>query len=73
MERRCKPTSSAIAPALWPARGRTRSYLRLAQAVLLRRAFDGQPLQAPTQVLFGAPDIYISVAVLEGIEAHGLT
>jgi pimeloyl-ACP methyl ester carboxylesterase len=22
-------------------------------------------------VLFGAPDIYISVAVLEGIEAHG--
>ncbi|HLM20176.1 MAG TPA: hypothetical protein VK390_01475 [Propionibacteriaceae bacterium] len=49
-----------------------RSYLRLAPAVLLRRAFDGQPLQAPTQVLFGAPDIYISVAVLEGIEAHGV-
>jgi pimeloyl-ACP methyl ester carboxylesterase len=48
-----------------------RSYLRLAQAILLRRAFEGQRLQAPTQLLFGADDFYIPVAVLEEIEAHG--
>ena len=39
---------------------------------ILRRAFEGQPLQAPTQVLFGANDFYIPVAVLEEIEAHGV-
>jgi pimeloyl-ACP methyl ester carboxylesterase len=48
-----------------------RSYWRLAQAILLRRAFEGQRLQAPTQVLFGASDFYIPVAVLDDIEAHG--
>jgi hypothetical protein len=36
-----------------------RSYWRLAHAILLRRAFEGQRLQAPTQVLFGANDFYI--------------
>jgi len=39
---------------------------------ILRRAFEGQRLQAPTQVLFGANDFYIPVAVLEEIEAHGV-
>jgi pimeloyl-ACP methyl ester carboxylesterase len=48
-----------------------RSYLRLAQAILLRRAFEGQWLQAPTRLLFGADDFYIPVAVVEEIEAHG--
>jgi pimeloyl-ACP methyl ester carboxylesterase len=48
-----------------------RSYLRLAQAILLRRAFEGQRLHAPTRLLFGAEDFYIPVAVLEGVEAHG--
>ena len=48
-----------------------RSYWRLAQAILLRRAFEGQRLEAPTQVPFGANDFYIPVAVLEEIEAHG--
>jgi len=48
-----------------------RSYWRLAQAILLRRAFEGQRLQALTQVLFGANDFYIPVAMLEEIEAHG--
>ena len=46
-----------------------RSYWRLAHAILLRRAFEGQRLQAPTQV--GANDFYIPVAMLEEIEAHG--
>ena len=76
---RCMPISSAIAPALRLARGCTgptcawlyRSYLRLAQAILLRHAFEGQRLQAPTQLLFGAHDFYIPVAVLEEIESHG--
>jgi pimeloyl-ACP methyl ester carboxylesterase len=49
-----------------------RSYLRLAQAILLRRAFEGQRLQAPTRLLFGADDFYIPVAVLEEVEAHGV-
>jgi pimeloyl-ACP methyl ester carboxylesterase len=48
-----------------------RSYLRPAQAILLRRAFEGQRLQAPTRLLFGADDFYIPLAVLEEIEAHG--
>jgi pimeloyl-ACP methyl ester carboxylesterase len=48
-----------------------RSYLRLAQAILLGHAFEGQRLQAPTQLLFGAHDFYIPVAVLEEIESHG--
>jgi pimeloyl-ACP methyl ester carboxylesterase len=48
-----------------------RSYLRLAQAILLRHAFEQQQLQAPTQLLLGAHDFYIPVAVLEEIEAHG--
>lgn len=48
-----------------------RSYLRLAQAILLRREFDGQRLRAPTRLLFGADDFYIPVAVLDEIGAHG--
>jgi pimeloyl-ACP methyl ester carboxylesterase len=48
-----------------------RSYLHLAQAILLRRAFEGQRLKAPTRLLFGANDFYIPVAVLEEVEAHG--
>jgi pimeloyl-ACP methyl ester carboxylesterase len=48
-----------------------RSYLRLAQAILLRHEFEGQRLQAPTRLLFGADDFYIPVAVLEEIGAHG--
>jgi pimeloyl-ACP methyl ester carboxylesterase len=48
-----------------------RSYLRLAQAILLRRAFEGQRLEAPTRLLFGADDCYIPVAVLQEVEAHG--
>jgi pimeloyl-ACP methyl ester carboxylesterase len=48
-----------------------RSYLRLAQAILLRRAFEGQQLEVPTRLLFGADDFYIPVALLEDVEAHG--
>jgi pimeloyl-ACP methyl ester carboxylesterase len=48
-----------------------RSYWRLAQAILLRGAFEGYRLQAPTKVLFGAKDFYIPVSVLDEIEAHG--
>jgi pimeloyl-ACP methyl ester carboxylesterase len=64
----------------WPRRARARaaatsrlyrSYLHLAQAILLRRAFEGQRLQAPTRLLFGADDFYIPVVVLKGVEAHG--
>jgi pimeloyl-ACP methyl ester carboxylesterase len=69
--RLCIPSSSAIAPRTAASSRLYRSYWRLAQAILLRRAFEGQRLQAPTQVLFGANDFYIPVAVLEEIEAHG--
>ena len=48
-----------------------RSYLRLAHAILLRRAFEGQRLQTPTRLLFGADDFYIPVGLLDGIEARG--
>ena len=48
-----------------------RSYLRLAHAILLRRAFEGQRLQTPTRLLFGADDFYIPVRLLDGIEARG--
>jgi pimeloyl-ACP methyl ester carboxylesterase len=48
-----------------------RDRARTAASSQLRRAFEGQRLQAPTQVLFGANDFYIPVAVLEEIEAHG--
>jgi pimeloyl-ACP methyl ester carboxylesterase len=48
-----------------------RHYLQLAQAILVRRAFDGQRLDAPTRLLFGADDFYIPEAVLEGVELHG--
>ena len=48
-----------------------RYYLQLvAQAVLLRRPFEGQRLSAPTRLLFGADDFYIPLALLEGVEAH---
>jgi hypothetical protein len=50
-----------------------RSYLRLAQAILLRRAFEGQRIQAPTRLLVGADDFYIPLAVLEEVEATELT
>jgi pimeloyl-ACP methyl ester carboxylesterase len=48
-----------------------RSYLHLARAILLRHAFEGQWLEAPTRLLFGADDFYIPLAVLEEVEAHG--
>jgi pimeloyl-ACP methyl ester carboxylesterase len=48
-----------------------RCYLRTARAILLRHAFDGQRLQAPTRLLFGADDAYIPRAVVQQIEAHG--
>jgi pimeloyl-ACP methyl ester carboxylesterase len=50
-----------------------RSYLRLAQAILLRHAFEGQRLQAPTQLLFGAHDFYIPVAGSRRSSPMGLT
>jgi pimeloyl-ACP methyl ester carboxylesterase len=53
------------------ASGLYRYYLRAARAVLLRRAFEGQRLAAPTRLLFGADDFYIPLAVLDDIEAHG--
>jgi pimeloyl-ACP methyl ester carboxylesterase len=59
------PARAAAASRLY------RYYLQLAQAILLRRAFAGQRLQAPTRLLFGADDFYIPLAVLEGLEAHG--
>jgi pimeloyl-ACP methyl ester carboxylesterase len=43
----------------------------MAQAILLRRAFAGQRLNAPIRLLFGADDFYIPLAVLEEVEAHG--
>lgn len=46
-------------------------YLQMARAVLLRRAFAGQRLDIPTQLLFGANDFYIPLAVLEEVEVHG--
>jgi pimeloyl-ACP methyl ester carboxylesterase len=49
---------------------RDRSYWRLAHAILLRRAFEGQRLQAPTQVLFGANDFYIPRGGARGDRAH---
>jgi pimeloyl-ACP methyl ester carboxylesterase len=48
-----------------------RSYLRLAHAILLRRAFEGQRLQTPTRLLFGADDFLVPVGLLDGIEARG--
>jgi pimeloyl-ACP methyl ester carboxylesterase len=59
------PARAAAASRLY------RYYLRAAQAILLRRAFEGQRLAAPTRLLFGAGDFYIPLAVLEDIEAHG--
>jgi pimeloyl-ACP methyl ester carboxylesterase len=46
-------------------------YLQMARAVLLRRAFVGQRLDIPTQLLFGANDFYIPLAVLEEVQVHG--
>jgi pimeloyl-ACP methyl ester carboxylesterase len=48
-----------------------RYYLQLAQAILVRHEFEGQRLQAPTRLLFGADDFYIPTAALENVEAHG--
>ena len=59
------PARAAAAARLY------RYYLQTAQAVLLRRAFAGQRLQAPTRLLFGADDFYIPVALLADVEAHG--
>ena len=53
------------------ASGLYRYYLRAARVILLRRAFEGQRLAAPTRLLFGADDFYIPLAVLDDIEAHG--
>ena len=53
------------------ASGLYRYYLQAALAILLRRAFEGQRLAAPTRLLFGADDVYIPLAVLDGLEAHG--
>ena len=50
-----------------------RYYLRAAQAILLRRAFEGQRLAAPTRLLFGAGDFYIPLAVLQDVEATAMT
>ena len=65
------PTSSATAPALRPARSCTVPTGAWRTRFCCWCAFEGQRLQAPTQVLFGANDFYIPVAVLEEIEAHG--
>jgi pimeloyl-ACP methyl ester carboxylesterase len=59
------PARAAAASRLY------RYYLQTARAVLLRRAFAGQRLQAPTRLLFGADDFYIPLAVVEEVEAHG--
>ena len=48
-----------------------RYYLQTARVVLLRRAYAGQRLSAPTRLLFGADDFYIPLALLQDIEAHG--
>jgi pimeloyl-ACP methyl ester carboxylesterase len=60
-----RPARAAAAARLY------RYYLQTAQAILLRRAFAGQRLQAPTRLLFGADDFYIPVALLADVEAHG--
>jgi pimeloyl-ACP methyl ester carboxylesterase len=59
------PARAAAASRLY------RYYLQTARMVLLRRAFAGQRLEAPTRLLFGADDFYIPLAVLEGVESHG--
>jgi pimeloyl-ACP methyl ester carboxylesterase len=59
------PARAAAASRLY------RYYLQTARAVLLRRAFAGQRLEAPTRLLFGADDFYIPLAVVEEVEAHG--
>jgi pimeloyl-ACP methyl ester carboxylesterase len=59
------PARAAAASRLY------RYYLQMAQSILLRRAFGGQRLDAPTRLLFGANDFYIPLAVLEEVEAHG--
>jgi pimeloyl-ACP methyl ester carboxylesterase len=59
------PARAAAASRLY------RYYLQTTQAILLRRTFAGQRLQAPTRLLFGADDFYIPAAVLEHVEAHG--
>ncbi len=59
------PARAAAASRLY------RYYLQTAWVVLLRRAYAGQRLSAPTRLLFGADDLYIPAAILEGVEAHG--
>ena len=59
------PARAAAASRLY------RYYLQTARVVLLRRAFAGQRLSAPTRLLFGADDFYIPPAILEGVEVHG--
>jgi pimeloyl-ACP methyl ester carboxylesterase len=59
------PARAAAASRLY------RYYLQTARAILLRRAFAGQRLQAPTRLLFGADDFYIPRAVVADVEAHG--
>jgi pimeloyl-ACP methyl ester carboxylesterase len=59
------PARAAAASRLY------RYYLQTAQAVLLRHAFAGRRLETPTRLLFGADDVYIPLAILEEIEAHG--
>ena len=59
------PARAAAASRLY------RYYLQTARVVLLRRAYAGQRLSAPTWLLFGADDFYIPPAILEGVEAHG--
>jgi pimeloyl-ACP methyl ester carboxylesterase len=59
------PARAAAASRLY------RYYLQTARVVLLRRAYAGQRLSAPTRLLFGADDFYIPLALLQDIEAHG--
>jgi pimeloyl-ACP methyl ester carboxylesterase len=59
------PARAAAASRLY------RYYLQTARVVLLRRAYAGQRLEAPTRLLFGADDFYIPLALLQDIEAHG--
>jgi pimeloyl-ACP methyl ester carboxylesterase len=59
------PARAAAASRLY------RYYLQTARVVLLRRAYAGQRLSAPTRLLFGADDFYIPIALLQDIEAQG--
>jgi pimeloyl-ACP methyl ester carboxylesterase len=59
------PARAAAASRLY------RSYLRLAQAILVRHPYEGRRLEVPARLLFGADDFYLPTALLDDVEVHG--